>query len=581
MQLMEGVRRATAALAAAVVIAAAVAPVAAGAQSGGVPVVRLDGKGWGHGVGLAQWGAERMAEAGADAPAILSTFYPGTELVSGASPEVRVAVYAAPDGRTTFTFPNGGQVLSSPAGEQAPGFPIEVGPGGSVVVSYDGTYRAAPVVTAQGAASPVVVRSTGAGCIPLLGSCPPEGGGDCALGCLPPPTAAPPATPPPTSSDQSPPPSSDATPPASPDPAAPEAPSSGPGAATSTSPLWAAPANGGVTSIDERGRRYRGLLQATAEGGPLRVVNQLDVESYLKGMGEVPSTWLPAAIEAQSVVARTYALRAMTFAGELCDYDLCQVYIGADREAPAQSAAVDATRGEVLTYGGALASTVYSADAGGVTATTEEGFGTPDGVYPYLTTVRYETPDPLPWTVDIALADVASRVGYAGQLTGVSIARSGPSGRALQVELDGSKGPVTVDGRQFASRLGLRSTLFTPTVGEADVAPDAPPPPSAIQALPDDAAAIAAAARQPAPPAEQVLAPTAPRDGAAAALPVRVPRAHDLLRSPATWLALALLGLVTALGLARFGLGDEWVPPPATLRALSPHRDISPRPKLR
>ena len=165
--------------------------------------------------------------------------------------------------------------------------------------------------------------------------------------------------------------------------------------------------------MPERGRHYRGLIEATAGGGPLRLVNQLDVETYLKGMGEVPSNWPIEAIAAQTVAARTYALRAMSFSGELCDYDLCQVYVGADREAAGQNEAVDATRGQVLSYGGSLATAVYSADAGGITATPLEGFGSAT-TYPYLQVVRYDTPDPLPWRAEVALADVASPPAVSG-----------------------------------------------------------------------------------------------------------------------------------------------------------------------
>ena len=87
----------------------------------------------------------------------------------------------------------------------------------------------------------------------------------------------------------------------------------------------------------------------------LRLVNELDVETYLKGMAEVPASWPAAAQQAQAVAARTYVLRAMAASGEVCDYERCQVYVGATREAAAQTDAVDATRGVVLTYGGALA----------------------------------------------------------------------------------------------------------------------------------------------------------------------------------------------------------------------------------
>ena len=98
----------------------AVMPTApAHAQAGGTPVVVLDGKGWGHGVGLSQWGAKYMADAGAAHDQILSTFYPGTTLADDGGSTVRVSVYTAPDGRSTLTFPNGGEVRSSPGGDQA------------------------------------------------------------------------------------------------------------------------------------------------------------------------------------------------------------------------------------------------------------------------------------------------------------------------------------------------------------------------------------------------------------------------------------------------------------------------------
>jgi stage II sporulation protein D len=279
---------------------------------------------------------------------------------------------------------------------------------------------------------------------------------------------------------------------------------------TSAAPVWAVPAGGGVTAVPVRERTYRGVVEATAAGGPLRLVNHLDVETYLQGLAEMPSSWPEPALRAQVVAARTYALRAMSFSGELCDHQACQVYAGAGREDARQSAAVHDTAGLVLTYGGALASAVYSADAGGISATTQEGFGTPEGVYPYLTTVRYDTPNPLPWRTEVALTDVAARLGYAGTITAVTVSQTGPSGRALAVAVDGTAGPTTVDGRAFASALGLRSTLFAAAVDVSATAPPAPPPATPLQALPEDAAAITTAARSPSPddPRAALFAPS-------------------------------------------------------------------------
>ncbi|MEY2422316.1 MAG: stage sporulation protein [Acidimicrobiaceae bacterium] len=537
-----------------VTLAAVIAAMPVARAQTAVPVVVLDGRGFGHGVGLAQWGAKYLADAGARHEDILAKFYPGTEL-STASGTVRVAVYTSPDNRSTLSFPSGGEVRSSPSGDQAPGFPVQVGPGGSVAVTYDGSYHVTPLVTAQAVGQPVIWQGSASSSqvcgIPFTPACPPTttappnngGGGGCVVLCTPttpPPTTVPPDTT--TPPETGPPPPSD-----------PGGPGGGGGSTTASSgaPVWAVP--NGTTGVEERGRHYRGLIEATAGGGPLRLVNQLDVETYLKGMGEVPSNWPLEAIAAQSVVARTYALRAMSFSGELCDYDLCQVYIGADREAAGQNEAVDATQGQVVTYGGGLATTVYSADAGGITATPLEGFGS-DTNYAYLQVVRYDTPDPLPWRAEVALSDVASRFAYPGSVTDVKIGQAGPSGRALQVTLDGSAGPVAVDGRRFAANLGLRSTLFQPTITTSDNVPALPPlGDSAMQVLPEDATAIkqAALTGDASRGAPNIAALHDWGSKLTSSLSRSAHGATDLASKPATWIAITLAVMGMAYAFAR------------------------------
>jgi SpoIID/LytB domain protein len=450
-----------------------------------VPVLVLDGTGYGHGVGLSQWGAEYMARTGHPVEQILATFYPGAQLAEASGP-IRVAVHRPATSTTTLTFPAGGEVRSPLEGQQAPGFPVAVGPGGRVRVTFDGGYRVDPLVTAQSttAATPYAASR------------------DCAIALLCPTTTQPPD--PSSTTTTTPKPGADDDPgtapggpgPGAPDPGQPAPPPPGGtpaagGPARSGEPVWAVPATGGITTVDDRGRSYRGVVEATGGGG-LRLVNVVDVEDYLRGMAEVPGTWPAAAVQAQTVAARTYALRSMQASGEICDDARCQVYVGATAETAGQSAAVAATARRVLAYSGALAAAVYSADAGGVSATTQEGFGTPDGVYPYLTTVRYETDNPLPWHLEIAVADLGARFAYPGTVTGAHVGAAGPSGRALEVVLEGSAGPVTVEGRRFARALGLRSTRFVATSGSAAAQP-APPPPAeeALQVLPEETAAPA------------------------------------------------------------------------------------------
>lgn len=454
------------ALAAALV--AALTP-AAGAQSpaddetAGVAIVHIEGRGHGHGVGMSQWGAFAMAQQGSSAAAILATFYPGTQLGS-ASGEVTVGI----DQRAVvqISFPGGGQIRASRDGSAAvPGFPVDLGPGEVATIhKVDGGYQVTGGV--RGLSGSAAVQA------PLQ---------ECQLLC-PPTTTTPPST-----TTTAPPDGGAPTttapgeqPPAD-DPSA-EPPADGQepdGPPTSPSPVWAVPAEGGTVTAVDRGRTYRGVLQIA---GALSVTNHVDVESYLKGMIEVPGHWPAAAVQAQSIAARTYALRAMATGGSICDTDACQVYLGTARESPGLNAAVDATRATVVTYNGGLAASFYSASAGGVSATPQEGFGN-DTTVPYLRPVEHPDGNPQPWTVDVALDELGRRFGYPGTVTDVRVDEVGPSGRALAVSFDGDAGVVTIDPQDFRRKLGLRSTLYTVVVSSAATAPEPPDPSDQASAL--------------------------------------------------------------------------------------------------
>ncbi|HEX2192229.1 MAG TPA: SpoIID/LytB domain-containing protein, partial [Acidimicrobiales bacterium] len=239
---------------------------------------------------------------------------------------------------------------------------------------------------------------------------------------------------------------------------------------TSTRPLWAVPRGSASVAVPAQGRRYRGVVRAEAAGGGLHLVNELDVEQYLRGMGEVLEPGWPAdSLRAQAIAARTYALRAMAKDGRLCNSQQCQVYLGETVEYAAMNRAVADTRGQVLVQGGSLIEAVYSANGGGVSATPIEGFGADFGEFPYLRSAPYPTLDPSPWTVRLELAAFAARVGYPGRATAARVSQAGPSGRALEVTVDGEAGPLAVPGLRFVEILGLRSSLFSIRVGDAEV----------------------------------------------------------------------------------------------------------------
>jgi SpoIID/LytB domain protein len=473
-------------------------PLPPGAAS--VAVLAIDGRGFGHGVGMPQDGAFWMAKGGATTNAILSHFYPGTSL-GRATGSVRVEVLTSPTQDAILAFPEGGQVRDGQSGATSTGFPISVPPGGQVRVWFDGAryFASQPLGSAPRARSGasgggyVVARATRRpeqGPIPTTPTTSPQS----TTTLLP--SRRPPIVP---TTTTAPPPASTA-----PKPSTPKAPTATP-PASAARPLWAIPATGATVAVPARQRQYRGSLEAVAAPGALRLVDQLDVEQYLLGMGEVrDGSWPPAALQAQAIVARTYALRAMAASGELCDTDRCQVYLGQQAEYGAMTKAVADTRGRVVVYGIGLASTVYSSNGGGVSATPEEGFGTSAKSYPYLRSVRYTTSDPAPWSLRVALSDIASRFNYKGEVTGGRITKTGPSGRATEVTLDGSIGAQAVEGTRFATGLGLRSTLFSFRVEQAATAPPPPPPADVLQAPPEQLAAAAAEA----PPEAPAAAPT-------------------------------------------------------------------------
>lgn len=477
-------------------------------------VVTIKGKGFGHGVGMAQDGIYSMGRANKSTADMLAAFYPGTTLGKKGG-QVRVVVSAGTAPEAVLTFPNGGRI---DAEGESRGFPVQASPGEQIRVAFEnGRYVVGPTPAGE---------SGGGGGGSGTTTTAPEGSTTTSTTGSTTSTTEPQITVPTTGAP-------------SPSPGEPySAESSQP---SSAGPLRATPA-GGATIALASGRRYRGVIEVKADAGALRLINAVDVETYLKGMGEVrDGSWPAAALRAQAIAARTYALRAMSFGGEICADQRCQVYLGAQAEYAAMNKAVADTSGQVVLHNGKLASTVYSANGGGHSATREEGFGTAGEAYPYLRAAPYMTRDPLPWTERISVQDVARALGYTGELTDVKVARTGPSGRALAVQLDGSAGRLEVTGRVFDARLGLKSTLFTLDTGQSAV----PAPPragvfGAEQALPEEAVALPP--RPPDPPLPDFATTTTTREkswrGAAAVRPP-TPKAPGVLGPLAAFLSAA------------------------------------------
>lgn len=125
-------------------------------------------------------------------------------------------------------------------------------------------------------------------------------------------------------------------------------------------------------------RQYRGDLEIRVRDDGMMAINHLHIEEYLYSVvpSEMPASWPLEALKAQAVAARSYTLRRL--GGE--EYDLCStvlsaVYRGLMAEHPQSTAAVDATRGEVLFYEDQMIDALYSSNVGGHTESSASIWG--------------------------------------------------------------------------------------------------------------------------------------------------------------------------------------------------------------
>lgn len=224
------------------------------------------------------------------------------------------------------------------------------------------------------------------------------------------------------------------------------------------------------------GRRYRGSLELRHRGAALTAVNIVPVDDYLLSVvpEEMPTDWPAEALKAQSVAARSFALKSRgRHAAEgydLCTTTHCQLYKGIASEKTASTAAVRATRGEVLTYGGQPIEALFHTDSGGMTESSEDVWGSH---VPYLRAVRDTPLGTMPWTKTMSTADLEQKLAAKGhnigrlraiELSPLAVGRAAKdrtaSGRVKAMTVTGTKGSVTLSGTAWRSLLGLKSALF-------------------------------------------------------------------------------------------------------------------------
>lgn len=250
-------------------------------------------------------------------------------------------------------------------------------------------------------------------------------------------------------------------------------------------------------------------------GHCLRLVISLPVQKYLYGLGEVPFSWPGAALRTQVIAARTYAYEKTLRTGQHrypCDcavYDstLDQVYSGDAKRVPSGqywddwTSAVDDTKDKVILYKGAPIQALYSSSSGGHTENNENVWGgTP---LPYLRGVpdRPDANSANPnhtWSLEMSYSTFESKLNSSygvGSVDKFNLVKPfGVSGRVTVVKPDntggvkivGSNKTVRTSGWSIRSALGLKDSLFRVQINY-DVDPEMESKYRQLDAAPGDA----------------------------------------------------------------------------------------------
>jgi SpoIID/LytB domain protein len=267
----------------------------------------------------------------------------------------------------------------------------------------------------------------------------------------------------------------------------------------------------GTAANGLRDSRYRGAIEVRPSGSRVVAINALGLEDYVRGVvsGESPSSWPAAALEAQAVAARSYAITTNVGTRDdgIDQYadTRSQVYRGVAAEYPSTDAAVRATRGLVVAYQGRPVTTFFFSTSGGRTENIEYSFigalprpwlrGVDD---PFDSISPRHTWGP----VKLSGSSAASRLRglVRGGFRGIKVTERGTSPRIVRAQVLGTRGATAVTGPTLRARLGLFDTWASFTYMSSNVKKPKPPaeqpPPTGDPQTGGDPAPAAAAARR-------------------------------------------------------------------------------------
>ncbi len=221
--------------------------------------------------------------------------------------------------------------------------------------------------------------------------------------------------------------------------------------------------NGDKRGIWFKNRRYAGELRVSLEEKKLNIINYLKLEKYLKSVvgSEMPKEFPLAALQAQAIAARTYALKLLdkNKLFDLHSTQASQVYLGLESETAKINRAVRSTSSLALFYKNQMINAVFHSSSGG---RTEDSGQVWKYQLPYLRSVidYDQNSTKYRWKNKFTSAELEKFFPELGGVNSIQIIDKSNTGRVLKIRLHGNNGSKIFSGKKLRKRLRLLSTKF-------------------------------------------------------------------------------------------------------------------------
>lgn len=213
-------------------------------------------------------------------------------------------------------------------------------------------------------------------------------------------------------------------------------------------------------------------------GKRLEIINSVRLQDeYLWGISEVPSLWPTAALQAQAIASRTYAIAKSVKIRSACDCHLYgsisdQSFVGYAKEGEPKygqlwKSAVDSTQGQVIAYQGLPITAYFTSSTGGATETSEHAWGTATSytrsVPDTASADKQLNPIFASWARTVPQSVIAAAF-LLPDVESLQILSLNPAGTVGQIQATSSSGATAMlTGETFRSRSKLPSAWFSIT----------------------------------------------------------------------------------------------------------------------